>query len=289
MSSARQAHSPPLPTVQFHGKWPFTRILGIQEPFSVLFSLLNLLAHQNGLVRLRANIPANYPYLAYYSALAHFSTAAWIFSAIFHTRDFLLTERLDYFAAGASVMYGFYYTPIRVFRFAHATSITSNSHSHSRFPSSTSTSPPLRLLLLRPWSILCLALYTAHISYLTLWKWNYAYNIAANVVIGITQNALWSWDALRRYRKFGQAWAAWPGLITAWILLAMGFELLDFPPWCGLDAHSLWHAGTIGPTIWWYTFLIKDAKEDMLAQRGGDSEREKTAAKERGGGFGRVD
>ena len=37
-------------------------------------------------------------------------------SMIFHTRDFNFTEKLDYFAAGASVLYGLYYTPIRVFR-----------------------------------------------------------------------------------------------------------------------------------------------------------------------------
>ncbi|KAA8567290.1 hypothetical protein EYC84_010324 [Monilinia fructicola] len=33
------------PIVQFHGKWPFYRFLGMQEPFSVFFSLLNFLAH----------------------------------------------------------------------------------------------------------------------------------------------------------------------------------------------------------------------------------------------------
>ena len=38
--------------------------------------------------------------------------ACWIFSSIFHTRDFVLTERLDYFGAGASVLYGLYFAPI---------------------------------------------------------------------------------------------------------------------------------------------------------------------------------
>ena len=32
-------------THQYYGKWPFRRFLGIQEPASVLFSLLNLYAH----------------------------------------------------------------------------------------------------------------------------------------------------------------------------------------------------------------------------------------------------
>jgi hypothetical protein len=77
--------------------------------------------------------------------------------------------------------------------------------------------------------------------------------MAANVAVGIVQNILWTGFSIRRYRKIGSLWAAWPGLIVAWIILAMSLELFDFPPWWGmLDAHALWHLGTVGPTIWWY-------------------------------------
>ena len=34
-----------LPVQQFHGKWPFIRIFGVQEPASAFFSILNLLPH----------------------------------------------------------------------------------------------------------------------------------------------------------------------------------------------------------------------------------------------------
>lgn len=37
-----------LPVLQYHGKWPFVRVAGIQEPASVLFSLLNLGAYVVG-------------------------------------------------------------------------------------------------------------------------------------------------------------------------------------------------------------------------------------------------
>ena len=30
------------PTVKYFGKWPFTRVLGMQEPASVAFSLMNM-------------------------------------------------------------------------------------------------------------------------------------------------------------------------------------------------------------------------------------------------------
>lgn len=50
--------------------------------------------------------------------------------------------------------------------------------------------------------------------------------------------------------------------------MAMSLELLDFPPWKGMvDAHSLWHLGTVLPTVGWYAFLIKDAEEDLQDTR----------------------
>jgi len=222
------------PIVQYHGKWPFYRFLGIQELFSVLFSLFNFLAHQHGLRKIRESIPKDYPLRRYYILFGYFGMASWVFSMVFHTRDFSVTEKGDYFAAGASVLYGLYYTPIRIFRLDQR-------------------APPTKPTLLRWWTILCVGLYTAHVSYLTLWRWDYTYNMAANVVIGIIQNILWSWFSVTRYKRLKKTWAAWPGLIVAWIVVAMSLELLDFPPIGGmLDAHSLWHLGTVGPTIWWY-------------------------------------
>jgi post-GPI attachment to proteins factor 3 len=221
------------PVVQYHGKWPFIRFLGIQEPFSVLFSLLNFLAHRNGMERIRNAIPARYPLRPYYLLFGYFGLASWIFSMIFHTRDFNLTEKLDYFAAGASVLYGLYFTPIRVFRLDQY--------------------DPRKQSILRVWTVVCILLYMAHVIYLTAWSWDYTYNMAANVAAGIVQNVLWTWFSIMRYRKVQKPWAAWPGLIVAWIILAMSLELFDFPPFQGmLDAHSLWHLGTVGPTIWMY-------------------------------------
>jgi hypothetical protein len=232
------------PVVQFHGKWPFHRFLGMQEPFSVIFSLANLYAHWAGLRKLRAHIPAGYTLLPFYEWLSRVGIASWIFSAVFHTRDFQLTEELDYFAAGASVLYGMYYTPVRIFRLDRPT--------------------PRRRAVLHAWTLLCLVLYTCHVSYLKFVRWNYTYNMAANVTAGVVQNLLWSWFSFREYRKSGRTWATYPGLVVAWITFAMSMELFDFPPWLGsIDAHSLWHLMTVGPTILWYNFLVKDASVDI--------------------------
>jgi len=253
ITTQRLARDPPYlePVYQFHGKWPFYRFLGMQEPASVFFSLLNFLAHDWGMTKIKEHIPASYPLRKYYLGFGYCGLASWIFSMIFHTRDFNTTEKLDYFAAGLSVMYGLYYSPIRIFRLDKKEALDGKGGT-----------------IVRLWSYLCLSLYLAHIGYLTFVTFDYTYNMAANVVVGVIQNILWTSFAIQRYRKVGRFWAAWPGLIVAWITLAMSLELFDFPPWWGMvDAHALWHLGTVGPTIWWYNFLVKDAQEDMQKTR----------------------
>ena len=269
VTERRRTRDPPMlhPTVQFHGKWPFHRLLGIQEPASVLFSLFNLLAHHDGLTKIRARVSDSYALKKYYIWFGYVGTTSWFFSIIFHTRDFNITEKLDYYAAGASIFYGLFYTPIRVFRLDQS-------------------QPPAKASILRLWTALCVTLFIAHVSYLSFVRWNYTYNMAANVAAGIVQNALWSSFSYRTYQQLRKPWAAWPGMIVAWIILAMSLELLDFAPIAGvIDAHSLWHLGTVVPTIWWYkwvqihllklfypanswgSFLVKDAQQDIAGAR----------------------
>ncbi|KAF1999997.1 Mn2+ homeostasis protein-like protein Per1 [Amniculicola lignicola CBS 123094] len=250
VTDKRLARDPPYlePIYQFHGKWPFYRFLGMQEPFSVLFSLLNYLAHDWGMAQIRDRVPASYPLRKYYLGFGYFGMASWVFSMVFHTRDFGLTEKLDYFGAGASVLYGLYMAPIRIFRLDR--------------------NVPAKQSVLRLWTGLCVLLYMLHVLYLSLWSWDYTYNMAANVAVGVVQNILWSAFSYLQYKRLGRTWAMWPGLIVAWLCMAMSLELLDFPPWWGaVDAHALWHLGTVGPTIWWYNFLLKDSQEDLAGTR----------------------
>ncbi|KAG8525895.1 uncharacterized protein KY384_000657 [Bacidia gigantensis] len=186
-----------------------------------------------GISKVKTRIPANYPLREYYLWFGYVGLASW----------------MDYYAAGASVFYGLYYTPIRVFRLEQE-------------------QPAAKATILRLWTFTCIMLYTAHIFYLTFIHWNYTYNMAANVAAGIVQNLLWSSFSYTTYQKLRKPWAAWPGMIVAWIILAMSLELLDFPPIAGvIDAHSLWHLGTVVPTIWWYNFLVKDAQQDITGER----------------------
>jgi hypothetical protein len=72
--------------LQYHGKWPFWRVLGMQEPASVAFSLLNLYAHWIGATRIRGRVPKGHPLRSYYLTSAYVSMNAWIWSAVFHIR-----------------------------------------------------------------------------------------------------------------------------------------------------------------------------------------------------------
>lgn len=193
---------------------------------------------------------------------------SWMASMIFHARDFNVTEKADYFAAGANVLYGTYIAPIQIFRL-----------------DDPDGNKPSKASLLRVWTVLCSLLYAAHVGFLTLVRWDYTYNMAANIAVGIVANVLWIGFSYSRWSKTGKTWHAWPAMIVLCIVAAMSLEVLEFVPWrLMIDAHSLWHLGTVGPTIWWYryveplgcdllfmlilsSFLVKDAEEDIKNAR----------------------
>jgi len=71
---------------QFYGKWAFWRFLGMQEPASVLFSLMNLWAHVRGGRNIRRRIRKGHPMRRYYLGFTAASLNLWIWSSVFHTR-----------------------------------------------------------------------------------------------------------------------------------------------------------------------------------------------------------
>lgn len=71
---------------QYYGKWPFLRLAGLQEPASVVFSVLNLWSHVQGMQKLRKAIPDSHPMKSYYLLWSLASINAWTWSSVFHTR-----------------------------------------------------------------------------------------------------------------------------------------------------------------------------------------------------------
>ncbi|THF99205.1 hypothetical protein TEA_019884 [Camellia sinensis var. sinensis] len=83
--------------VKYHGKWPFQRVYGIQEPVSVALSALNLAMHFRGWLSFFTLLyhklplkPDKKPYYDYTSLWHIYSLLAinsWFWSAVFHSRS----------------------------------------------------------------------------------------------------------------------------------------------------------------------------------------------------------
>ena len=78
------------PIVQYYGKWPFIRYAGMQEPASVAFSVLNLIAHVEGARIVSKRVPQDHPMRPYYLTWSYISINAWFWSSVFHSRGCFL-------------------------------------------------------------------------------------------------------------------------------------------------------------------------------------------------------
>ena len=225
-----------LPVLQYHGKWPFYRLWSVvQEPASVLFSLMNLAANLAGLHWFRASPTAKlYPMYTLYLVHCVISCNAWIWSSVFHTRDIVLTERLDYFSATAIVLFSVYCSVVRM-ALLHR--------------------PILRAIL----AMALGGLYVFHVGYLALVKFDYGYNMGVNVLIAVINMVFWLLWCISNASRQPYVWKCAAVLVTTALLMLL--ELGDFPPlWFVFDAHSLWHLGTSPLPLLWYSFLTDDAK-----------------------------
>ncbi|XP_067649317.1 post-GPI attachment to proteins factor 3-like [Haliotis asinina] len=227
---------------QFHGKWPFVRILGIQEPASTLFSILNGLSHL-GLVRFRSQVSKSTPLYYVWHGAAVVAVNAWTWSTVFHTRDTDFTEKMDYFFAFSIVLYNVFIFSCRIL----------------------GTKVKWRPCLV---SVTLLLIYVQHIYYLAFIKFDYGYNMKMNLGIGAVNMVGWLIWCAMTYKKQRYVWKCAAVVVGINALLLL--ELFDFPPfWWALDAHALWHAGTAPLGLLWYSFIIDDSlylkqrEEDM--------------------------
>lgn len=225
---------------QYYGKWPFYRLGGLQEPASIAFSLANGYQHYRGYRQVLRNMPPSYPLRTYLLVYCAVNLHAWFWSAVFHSRDFGLTERMDYFSAASIILYAAYFALVRVFRLYRS-----------------DRRGALALL-----TTACLLMYAAHVGYLaSLERFDYSYNVIACATVGILSNILWViWAIVSRSRPYAWRIAA----MAIGISLFTGLELFDFPPvWGVFDAHSLWHASTILLVRGFYDFVRADTEWEI--------------------------
>ncbi|CAO3622467.1 unnamed protein product [Cunninghamella blakesleeana] len=226
---------------QYHGKWPFYRFMGIQEPASVIFSIGNGIVHYKYYHILKKQIPNNYYLKSNMMVYSIFGMNAWVWSTVFHARDTSLTEKLDYFSAGLLILYSLYFAILRLFYIKQA---------------------PLLFTLI---FMVC---YFMHVFYLSVIRFDYGYNMLASVVVGLLQLSLWVGWSIRQYISSScstrRPFAYLAFLSVVGVAIAMSLELLDFPPlWRVFDAHSLWHLSTIPLMYLWYQFVLLDTNHEL--------------------------
>lgn len=225
---------------QFHGKWPFKRLLATQELASTVFSMLNFIPHYLNFFKAWSFYQSSVgsKKILYWNVviIAIVTMCAWTFSTIFHLRDTIVTERLDYFFAGATVLSGFHGLLIRVMRY---------DQDQTR----------------RVWvTRLCALMYLYHFIRLN-YDWSYTYNMQANITVALAQYGLLLVLSYQHYKKAPQKRSLWikPLLLIASVVFGMSFEVFDFINlnW-QIDAHAVWHATTVIPGFWLYEFLFED-------------------------------
>lgn len=248
---------------QFHGKWPFLRVLGTQEFFSTIFSIGNFIPHYKGFVKFsriireegdrrrknsRSILIWNYLYVTVAGMLA------WTASSVFHCRDLIITEKLDYFFAGLTVLTGFHAI------FARMTSMFLYPKIAQAFTASVA------------------AIFALHILRLYV-DWSYTYNMRFNIFFGVLQYILLimlscqNYHALQKQKLMGEfkktAYSSFKGqifklcvipiLLVIVTTMAMSLELFDFFSYeWQIDAHALWHLCTIWPSWVLYDFFLED-------------------------------
>lgn len=224
--------------VQYYGKWPFIRILGAQEIFSVIFSFGNLLACLYGyfFIYKKKSFDGSDGRI-WYMKRVHLiglliTCNAWLQSAIFHYRDTKITEKLDYFSACLFIL-------------------------------STVPTAVIRIFELKTWKqqskivIPMTVLYLQHVVYMSFVQFDYGYNVKFNAVFGVGSNLLWIYWALwkQNNKKIRRETIKFVGFNV----ISMLMVAVDFPPWFDLiDMHALWHLSTIPVTIMWYKFISID-------------------------------
>ncbi|XP_046862906.1 post-GPI attachment to proteins factor 3-like [Xenia sp. Carnegie-2017] len=221
---------------QFYGKWPFIRLGGIQEPASTIFSIGNALGHYFGWRMYRKHVNPNYSMYSTWWLYNKVSIHAWFWSIIFHTRDLVFTERMDYFCGTSLVLVSIYSYFVRTFGRQH--------HQRCRF-----------------FGLLLFILFICHCGYLSFVRFDYGYNMKVTLAAGLVNVLGWlSWSF---YNRISRPYVWKCAFINISLVLLIVLEICDFPPiWGILDAHAVWHLTTIPYCYYWYSFFLDDYFHD---------------------------
>lgn len=219
---------------QFYGAWPFVRFLGLQQPASSILSIFNIITHVHQSMKFRNEIRPHSPCYGLYHILMMTSVNCWIWSTVYHARDFPFPEFMDNISAYLAVLSLLYILCMRV---------------------------SLRRDIISKGIITTLfaVFYLQYLYYLAIGRISYSFNLEINIYTGLVSGLAWiTWCFRVRKRR---PYCKWMVGFYISLGLASVFEIMDFPPifWV-FDAHSLWHLSTVPITFFLYKFLMEDCK-----------------------------
>lgn len=218
--------------VQYYGKWPFRRLFGAQELFSVIFSMGNLIACLYGyfFIYLKGKRSGNDWIKRVHFASLLINCNTWLQSSIFHYRDTPLTEKLDYFSACLCILSSLPIILIRLFK--------------------------IKTFKEQLWKVVApfLIIYLQHIAYMSLVQFDYGYNIKFNATFGLFSNVLWIyWATCKQESEIIKKETL---KFVTFNLITMSLVAIDFPPPFQLiDMHAIWHLCTIPVALKWYKLM----------------------------------
>lgn len=247
------------PIQQYHGKWPFLRILGMQEIISVVFSLCFTIPHVMFLIR-SWNINSNSLIQTnrYYATLGILSGTS---SALFHSRDTWITERLDYHFALAYIICTFCVNCLELMKSPKGRDFVGKS--------TILTFIRNRIFILG--ILVCLA----HILYLNLVLFDYGWNMTVAVVFQSLASICWIvqyWEQIKGITSSRNDLDILDNHIVKG-LAVVGISILggvlevvwDDPPILFLlDSHALFHILICINLQCWYSFLETEYKTRLL-------------------------
>jgi len=221
-----------LPLLQYYGKWPFPRLLFIEEPASFLFSLFNLIGNVVGWLHYRRHLEGTEDFYRLTCTQFVVNVTGWLCACVFHTRDMYWTEKLDYFSAALIIATSIFTCVARIVGSLH----------------------DIRTYC---FGALLTVIFTYHIGHMALVKFDYGYNMKFMLTIGAINVVAWLvWCALH-WRERPHIWKCVVTIGGTGLLATL--EMCDFPPlWMLFDGHSLWHLGTAPLSVLWYSFLLDD-------------------------------
>jgi post-GPI attachment to proteins factor 3 len=260
---------------KYFGKWPFVRALGAQEPASVLFSILNLVANMVcsgkvlGVVRQnRRNInssrsgPTTRP-TTRSKATSCVSTTTSTTTTNSSTPDLKVYPVLwlihFILSANAWLWSSIFHcrdtrSTERFDYFSAGALVAFN-----LFSSLSRVGGVVKTNTFTGIGIPIVVMYSIHVWRMLNVLFDYGLHVGLCVAAGAIQTAVWLAWALTS--KSGRAHPG-RGYLLAFmgaLNVSMLLEVLDFPPlWKIFDAHALWHAATAPLTMLWYRFVAAD-------------------------------